>query len=266
MYDPGVDVVVVNYKTPRDLSGFLESLDANRPKGPWRAVVVNVEPGPDDVEVAEKWRASAPEDTLHVVRSTNVGYARACNRAAQLTNKEVVAFFNADVRLTPEAVDDCVEAILSDPTWAVLGPRQVDEHGRLTAAGIFGSGKSPRHRGWHHQDTGQFADIRDDAVTIAGSAYFVRRDVWDQLTACPLYQRAAPGAEGAFLPTPHYFEETFCSYHATAHGYRCVYYGFTTIIHRWHGASVVGGYAEQQFPVSQRLFREACDVHGIAHD
>lgn len=62
------------------------------------------------------------------------------------------------------------------------------------------------------------------------------------------------------------FEETFASYFARARGYRCVFYGAVTIVHRWHSASPVGGWAEQQFPISQAIFRDACDRMGIPRD
>jgi hypothetical protein len=101
---------------------------------------------------------------------------------------------------------------------------------------------------------------------VSGSAYFIKRKVWDFLTECPTYREVAPKARGAFLPTSHYFEETFCSYHAQAHGWKVMYYGPVVIRHEWHQASPVGGWAERQFPVSQKYFREACGRHGIPCD
>lgn len=264
--EPGVDVVVVNYRTPCDLGDFLASFYAWEPATPHSLTVVNVEPTPEDKQVAAGWTDTHPGASL-VSFDVNVGYARACNRGALRGGREVVALFNADVRLAPAAVDECYEALVSEPMWGVLGPRQVDLEGRLTHAGILGTSDRPRHRGWHHNDVGQFADIRDDAVTVSGSAYFAKRELWRHLTACPRFAASCdPAPEGAFLPTPHYYEETYASYHARAHGYRAVYYGPTTIVHRWHRASPVGGWAEQQFKVSQGIFRRACDAHGMTHD
>jgi GT2 family glycosyltransferase len=201
----------------------------------------------------------------HLTFEDNVGYARACNAAAAKSSSDHLALFNADCKVTLGALEDCCQALDDHPDWGVVGPRQIDDYGRLTHAGIFGMPTKPQHRAWLHPDSPLYADVQE-AVTVSGAAYFVRRSVWDELTDCPIYRSVAPDAEGAFLPTPHFFEETWCSYHARTHGYKVFYLGTVMLIHRWHKASPVGGWAEQQFPVSQQIFRRACDAHGIEHD
>lgn len=257
---PGLDCVVVNYRTAPDLHAFIESWDAFRPVVEANLLVLDVAPL-DRAAVHVAQDAGVEYECV----SDNIGYARACNLGASLGHSDVVALFNADVELRPRAVQDCYDALVAHDDWGVLGPRQVDNAGRLTAAGILGTEAAPKHRGWQQRDTGQYQDVVD-VPTVAGSAYFCKRSVWDELTACPLYQQVAPGAAGAFLPTQHYYEETYCSYHARAHGHRVVYYGPVTIVHHWHRASPVGGEAERNMPEARRLFRHACDVHAIAHD
>jgi hypothetical protein len=137
--------------------------------------------------------------------------------------------------------------------------------GGTGTAGIFGTNAAPVHRGWNEIHRGQYLDV-SDAVTVSGSAYFVKRTVWEELANCSLYREVAPDAAGAFLPTPHYYEETWASYHCREHGYRVIYYGPITMVHKWHQASPVGGWAEQQMPASRELFRRACVHHGIACD
>lgn len=265
-YPAGVDIVVVNYRTASDLADFVHSLHAHRPTVDFSLVIVNVDPTPADVRVGE-WATRMFDNGTHLRTTENIGYGRACNLAArEHGTRQTLALFNADVRLTPVVIDECCAALWAFPDWAVVGPRQIDDNGKITAAGIFGTLDAPRHRGWQNVDDGRYNDVRPDAVTASGAAYFIKRPVWDELTECPVYRRAAPEAQGAFLSTPHYYEETFCSYHAIAHGYSVVYYGPAYVIHRWHRASVVGGWAEQQMPISQRMFREACDLHGIPHD
>lgn len=259
---PGLDLTVVNYRTPGDLAGFLASLDANLPTCAWELTIVNVAPQDADTDVAEAYMGRH-HGGRYISFAENVGYARACNAAGAEGDREVLGLFNADVRITPGSLDACHEAIFNDACWAVLGPRQVDDTGRLTAAGIFGSATAPVHRGWHQPSSpGLYEDVRDDAVVVSGAALFMRRRVWDELTACA----AGPGGQGAFLPTPHYYEETWCCYHAQAHGYRCIYWGPTTMVHRWHQASALGGWADQQMAVSREMFRSACSAHGIGCD
>lgn len=255
-----IDLVVVNYKTPADLEDFLGSLDRFVPLMAASLTVVEVDD--EDYEHTFTW-AGGTGTTIGV--AGNVGYGRACNMAAARGHGSVIAFFNADVLVTPESIDLCYRALTTHPDWGILGPCQVNEANRIRHAGIFGTLAQPVHRGWNEIDHGQYVDVRD-AITVSGSAFFVRRHVWEQLTECPLYQDVAQGAEGAFLPTPHYYEETWAAYHAHAHGHRVIYYGPVTMIHKWHRASPMGGWAEEQMPISRELFREACQHHGIDHD
>jgi GT2 family glycosyltransferase len=268
----GIEMVCVNYHTPHDLVAFCNSVLDAPPKTDWHLTLVNVEAQAADTHTTDriwrKFREQELETRIAVLNTReNVGYARACNTAAAsaVWDHDFLVFLNADVMLIAGAVDDCVEALKSNPEWGVLGPRQVDSKERLTHAGIFGTLERPQHRAWRQPNGIQYADVRE-AVTVSGSAYFIRRSLWDLLTACPIYRQVAPDASGAFLPTPHYFEETYCSYHAQAHGSKVVYFGPVVVRHEWHQASPVGGWAERQFPVSQRIFRDACDVHGIPHD
>jgi GT2 family glycosyltransferase len=268
-YRPGLDAVVVNYRTPDDLTGFVESFIAWKPVSETNLVMANVAPEKEDLAAAEQaLNLDAPGLVLtHLPFEENVGYARACNAGLKTGDREIVALFNADTRVTEGTLKQCADALLANPEWGALGPRQVDQLGRFTASGIFGTNEAPKHRAWHDQDVGQCSDIRDDAVTVAGSAYFMRREVWEQLTSCRTYRSIAPGAEGAFLPTKLFYEETFCSYHARAHGYRNVYFGTAEMIHFWHGSiDANGAPASDLFDESRTYFRHACKTHGIACD
>lgn len=263
----GIDCIVVNYQTPLDLMEFLASFEQFRPEQAHQLHVCNVAPLTADNETLHNAWVSTEYICPHSWER-NVGYARAVNHAAQChagpgLQFDIIAIFNADVLVTESALDICADQ-LRDSDWGALGPRQVDLRGRITSAGIFGTFEAPAHRGWQKPDR-DFNDVLP-AVTVSGSAYFIKRSVWEELTWCPQYRQAAPDAEGAFLPTPHYYEETYCSYHAQAHGYPVMYYGPVRMIHKWHKASTVGGWAERQFPISQDIFRRACDIHGIPHD
>lgn len=258
-YKPGIAVVVVNWQTPDDLRRCLQSYEDYRCIES-DLIVVNNEPTTDDLQVASDFPA------YHIVNKENVGYARAVNAGVKASNREMVAILNADTELRPGVLYDCWQALVNNPSWGVLGPRQLDRKGRVTHGGIFGTLNDPAWRVWLGQDDPEYGDVRP-AVTVMGSAYFARRRMWDELTACHIYQKAAPGAEGAFLPTKLFFEETYCSYHAKVHGWEVIYYGRATMIHDWHNAiSKPNSLGDHQFHVSQELFRKACDLHGIPHD
>lgn len=263
-----LDVVVVDYKTPWDLNTFLGSYASFPPTdGKLWVVLVSPDGDPEEVVVALSAKWVGILDFEVILFEENVGYAKACNVASQRGAGEVIAFFNADVELTAGALDECATALVSEPNWGILGPRQVDAENRITAGGVFGPPATPQQRNWLATDVGQCSDIRPDVVTVSGAAYFIRRSLWQSLTDCELYRQIVRDPEGAFLPTRHYYEETWCSYHARAHGACCVFYGPVKIIHKWHQASVPGGWADQQMNVSRELFRAACNQHDwIPHE
>jgi GT2 family glycosyltransferase len=254
-----VDVVVINYKTPDYLAAFCESYEHHKFEG-CTITVVDVEAGRGQGVFLDGSLKDGTDNHLFLV--DNVGYARACNKGAALGKNDVILLANADTLLTAD-FEDCYKALVSKIPWGILGPRQVDEFNRITAGGIFGSDTSIGQRGWNELDHGQYADVRDDAKSVSGSLYFIKRKVWEELTNCRYMQEAYPGIEGAFIPTPHYYEETACSYHARAHGYKIVFYGPAKMIHYWHKASAHGGWADRQVETSKMMMRSFCSFHGI---
>ena len=262
--------IVVNYRTPSDLQRFCESYDGTRHD---ELFIANVDPLPADRAVAHEWAKRL--GAHHIAFDENVGYARAVNRAASRAKGAVFAIFNADVELRPGALKACAEKLLSNDAWAVLGPLQVDRRGRCTHPGIFGTHKKPKWRpeAWKKPVQPSWREVRDDAVTVMGSAYFVKASVWAELLACPIYQQFCRernlDCEGAFLPTFLCYEETWVSYHAAAHGYKCVYDGEVEIVHDWHGAVKAHDRKEEfnrAFDESRVLFRAICEQHGLEHD
>lgn len=207
------------------------------------------------------------QNSVTIIENKNIGYARACNQLAAMGSGEIIGLLNADVWFTEQDILTIEKRFLNTPEVAVLGPKQRNERGLIVHAGITGEERSPKHRGWMSGDP-QDVRYKDFAemVTVSGSAYFIRRSVWEDLTNCPTYQRIAPNAEGAFLPTPHYFEETWCSYHARKHGYRVFYDGSISIGHTWHASSSVGSAVDANFPASKEIFVAACKAHKIPHD
>lgn len=254
------DIVVINYHTDDLLADFVESYRKAAFEG-CTLTIVDVDPlAPNQVLIAGVGGTARYFPTMG-----NVGYGKACNYGARMARtNDALLFCNADTLLCDRAeLEGLYWHFISRQEWGVLGPRQVDDQNRITAGGIFGHPRSPAQRGWQDDDRGQYSDIREDALTVSGAIYAIKRRVWDELAACPTWRATEVGTEGAFLETPHYFEETCCSYHARAHGHKVVYYGATQMVHLWHKASVHGGWADMQFNTSQAMHREFCAAHGI---
>ena len=252
-----IDIIVVNYRTPDDLDKFIESYRLYAPEEAMLTVV--------DVDPIVPYDYRKVKVPGQLIRCPNKGYAYACNEAASITTGDIIALFNADIILKEDTIQLCAKALRENPTWGACGPLQQDSKGKVTHGGILGTQSAPVQRGWHKRMSDEFREIRDDAVMVMGSAYFIRREVWEELTNCSIYQECFPGINGAFLPTFLYYEETGCSYHLASHGYLNVFYGAAECIHEWHGSIDKFG-DNKAFTESQKIFRNFCDAHEISHD
>lgn len=265
--EPVINLYAVAYQAPEETLGFLQSL--RHVSVPFSLTVVeNASPDPRVQEVlrglpfAEVKALAMCTNAEVVYNEKNVGYARAINRASTAGSAPYLAALNCDVLFeeTVDVVGDIVNYFEANPNVGVIGPRTVDQHKRLTHGAIISTGvASEQHRHWLQPDRGQASDVLS-VPTVSGATYFVRRTTWDELTRCTAYQEAAPGAEGAFLPTDHFYEETWCSYHARAHEWEVVYLGTTWMRHLWHRSSPTGS---QDMNGPRTFFRQACRVHGI---
>jgi GT2 family glycosyltransferase len=266
-----IDLCVVNYNTKDLLKRFLDSLhsDVNEQNKIWNLYISDNGSSDGSWSWIEENRGN-----YHITagwNNDNIGYSAACNGMASYCSGDIICLLNADVWLTTNDLVAVQKIFDENQDIHILGPKQRDENGFITHAGIIGTNTAPAHRGWrqHDPDDKLFRD-RLPCVTVSGSAYFIRRSVWNALTHDVEYQKMYPGVLGAFLPTPHYYEETWCSYFARHRGYNVVYDGSVSIGHSWHASSPKPGegysHADSQFKVSQSIFRKACDQIGIERD
>ena len=259
-----LDICIVNYNTVDKLKRLLETVNQSDP-ALWNVYVADNASTDGSQKFLEDNQATY--NITQTFYNENIGFAKACNQLAAVSNNEIIGLFNADVWMYPNHVAMLLNTFAEHPNIHIMGPKQRNEKGAIVHSGIFGSLEQPKHRGWQEFDEHDrmYRDLHR-CVTVSGSAYLIRREVWNDLTGCPIYQERTK-ADGAFLPTPHYYEETWCSYHAAAHGYEVWYDGrMPSLGHTWHASSNVGGTADAQFPVSQKMFREMCDAHNIPHD
>lgn len=250
----GVDLVVVSYKTDQLLQEFIDSYYGFLPSTTSTLTVVDV-----DTKGSERFW---DKEFDYVPVDSNCGYNLACNLGATFGDSDVIAFFNADTRfINDTCVDRCVEFLENHDEVGIVGPLQYSSSKKATHAGIMGSLEVPSHRGWQ-SDQLQLFRKDEKAVTVSGSAFFVKRKLWNDLTDCRTYREQYPNVQGAFLPTAHFYGETAASYHAQAHGHEVWYLGSAEMIHEWAQSPP----ADIKTNESRQMFRSFCDHHKIPHD
>jgi GT2 family glycosyltransferase len=181
-------------------------------------------------------------------------YAQSVNKSLARGTAPYVLALNADTRML-EPPDKIVSLFENDQTIAVIGPRQIDQNGRLTAAGTVGTNLKREIRFWlqpfqHHAD--ECAEEALDVPTISGSVYFCRREVWEEL--------------GGMLETEHFLEETFLDFAVRHAGHRVVYTGQTTWEHLFNQSPVNEQWRAEVAARSRETFRQACAERGIECD
>lgn len=232
-----LDVVVVNHRTPQLFYECTASLE--------RYLGV-------DYEIYSVDNSPSGHVGQYVIE--NKGYGQACNYGADLGSSEFILLLNADTRATDRSnTAHVMELFRSDPSIAVIGPKQVNPAGWIASAGCppANNGVGYTIRGWKQRDRGQYDDILD-CVYVAGSVVFTRRDVWEHI--------------GGFLETPLYYEEAYYCYVARHLGHRVVYDGQALWIHHWDSSPKPDQHLQSGRPVakvSHEIFVNALRMEGV---
>jgi len=245
-----VAALVVNWNTPQDVIRLVESADLWEPNLRWSFFQNKPPPGVDS-----PWHDVVKGRSQRVViqrGDENYGHGYGINKAAEPTKYWDVDYFfilNPDCLFTESIVDRLVDFLEGDPVRAVVGPKQLDSNGRVTAGGIIGTLEKPVHRYWHYPDRGN--TLGRDSVkcpTVAGSAMLVRVEDFHEY--------------GGLLEAKHYYSETWFNYHVQGHGREVWYHGDPTMIHEWHRSSKLGAQStDGSMKQDQELFRRMCDEH-----
>lgn len=266
-----IDLCVVHHNTTSMIQRMLDELHLglNEQEKQWKLYITDNDSSDNFIEFIRNCGHNYNIQNLFLRK--NIGYSTACNYMASKTDSEIIGLLNGDVWMSNSDVNKIQKIFDENPEIHILGPKQRDEYGRITHAGITGTNSAPVMRGWMVLDRDDllFKD-RVSCVTISGSAYFIRREVWNVLASNPDYKKIHPNSQGAFLPTPHYYEETWCSYFARHLGYGVFYDGSVSIGHSWHASSAKPGegvsHVDHFFPISREIFRKSCDYFNIERD
>lgn len=184
-------------------------------------------------------------------RSRGLTYAQAVNRSLERGSAPFVLALNADTHML-EAPHRVLE-LFADPQIAVVGPLQVDEHRRITHAGIVGDNLRREHRFWQvaiDDVSPQCSERLLDVPTVSGAVYFCRREIWERF--------------GGFEERcPHYYEETCLDFRVRHAGHRVVYTGETTWEHLWNRSPTTPEWRSGKAAESRAVFMDLMAREGI---
>ncbi|MCI0184442.1 glycosyltransferase family 2 protein [Sulfoacidibacillus ferrooxidans] len=234
-----IDLVIVNYNTKSMLFQCLQSIAAHT-SIPHEIIVVDN--GSTDGSV-QALRHVNSDHLIVIANNHNKGYAKACNQGIVAGSSPYILLLNSDVMVTEQWLEPLLHCMKSDPRIAVVGPKMIDEHGRITGAGVVGTEAHHVPRGLLERDEPGKYDQQEDCLSVCGAAYLIRRDLLGELG---LFD------EHYFF----YFEETDYSFHARHQGYRVVYCPQSTIYHLMGQSCNDHGKLRSMFEESERYFKK----------
>lgn len=264
-----IDLLVCNYNTKDKIERLLTTLHADFEPGVWKLYIADN----GSTDTSADWLRANQDyfDIEQIFYNENIGYSAAINQMAKVSNSEILCAVNADTWFSTSQIKQVQNTFDENPEQSVMGPKQMDENCIIRHGGIVGSNTNLTQRGWGEEDPAdEKYKYRQEVPTVSGSIYFIKRSVWEEMATCPVYVNEIlehPSDFQGFLPTFHFYEETFFSYHCRAHGHKIFYDGNITMGHSW--AASTGGpkpILREYFLKSQKIFRQACQTHGIEHD
>lgn len=203
---PDVSVLIVGWRKAPHLRDCIQRL-VSRPTALQIEVVVSLnEPTDTAREVAASLGVKATES------SSNLGFAAACNRAADLATGELLMLLNDDVQTDGKALETLAATISRHPDAAAVGCKLLYPDGELQEAGavVWSDGSVFQLSHLVRPD----ADLTERLRTCdycSAAALLVRHDAW----------RAVGGMDEGYFPA--YYEDVDLCFKLAAKGGKILY-------------------------------------------
>jgi GT2 family glycosyltransferase len=220
---PDVSVIVPTWNGRALLAECLPAIDALAyPRE--RLEVIVFDNGSADGTVG--WLRAAWPAVRVVESAVNVGFAAACDRAAEVARGSVLAFLNNDLRVEPQWLRRMTEALAASGATAA-GSRILDWDGKRYdfdggTMNFYGHGAVPRH-----------------GRPVRATGYEPSRPTLFACGAAMVADRAAFLASGGFDPDYFaYFEDVDLGWRLWLEGGRVLFVPGAVAYHRHHGSGL----------------------------
>lgn len=185
---PDLSIVVVAYNSEDFIADSLRALDS--------AVsdlqVIVIDNSADHASLAVV--AEVTPDAMRIPSSSNLGFAKAVNQAAELAKADFIMLLNPDCVVSGEDIDSLLERIRKDPQIGIIAPTIQHPGGRLTvrSAGYEPTARHmfsqlvgfprwrPTARVFHGFNLYPAGEERSETVVdwVSGACFITRRDLW----------------------------------------------------------------------------------------
>lgn len=172
---PRVTVVIINYNGRGYLEELLSSL-RDQTFSKFETVFIDNNSSDDSVGFVKEfspWIRLVPEET-------NLGFAKAANQGAELSDAEYLVFLNTDLSLATDWLERMVEEADQDSQVAAVAPKMLLYRDPIRLNGVGGCMNALGYtwdRGMFEKDRGQYDESSEVLFASAAAALF-RRSVF----------------------------------------------------------------------------------------
>lgn len=257
-----LSIVIVNWNSREHLRRCLASIQLHVPTIAHEIIVIDSGSfDGTDAMLREKY-----PDVRFIQSATNLGFARANNRAAAHACGEFLLFLNPDTEVVGSAIDTLYAAFKTLPDAGVVGGTLLNADGTVQSSCIQSlptllnqlldsevlRARWPRSRLWGVAALYDASDGPREVEAISGACLMVRRKTFEELGRF---------SEDYFM----YAEDMDLSYTARRAGYRNYYVAAARVVHYGGGSSGDAASLFSAVMLPEALSRFFAKMHGNAY-
>jgi GT2 family glycosyltransferase len=175
---PRVSIVIPVFNRIDLTKQCLDAVHRTTPAGLYEVIVVDNASSDGTTEFLRQERAA--NRLKAVVNDTNLGFGRACNRAARLARGEFVVFLNNDTVAQPGWLEALIAAA-DDASVGAVGSRLLYPDGTIQHAGIHFHDGRPEHVFRRKAADFPAAMTQRDYPAVTGACILFRRDLLEKI-------------------------------------------------------------------------------------
>lgn len=176
-----LSVITVTYNNKDNILEYLQSIEKNLPRNS-EIIIIDNASNDSTAKILEK-----KKNIVFIKSGTNLGFAKACNLAAQKANGEYLFFLNPDTKVFDRSIQKLLDFYEKTPDAGIVAPKifQDDHHIQPSVRkfpSVFGAIRE-YYLGVKNVFDAYIPDSEDPIAveTVVGAAMLIRKDLFEKI-------------------------------------------------------------------------------------